>query len=82
MPYYLTLFVNHSEDSYKAEKLLRVKGLLFSRCTVQHDDEDVSVDDLPLLISGQGRCIGYEDIKLYTDYLQKRIGRQAGAQRP
>jgi hypothetical protein len=73
LSYFITLFVDESDESRKAEEILSQKGLTFSKCVVGRDDRDVNIARLPLLISGQGQCHGIDDIRIYADYLARAV---------
>jgi hypothetical protein len=61
------LYVNSSDESIKAVKILRHNKIRFSKAQVDLDSKEFTDDKLPLLITGEGPgWAGLDAIKRYT----------------
>ena len=66
MRHYRTLFLNNSEDSRKAEEILKQKKIHFSPALVDRSSTEFTERDLPLLITDEGQWRGLASIQRYA----------------
>jgi hypothetical protein len=68
--HYRTLFLNESDESNKASKLLTESKIRFSRAEVDSSSKEFTPANLPLLVTDEGQWRGLAAVERYVKDLK------------